>query len=232
MKLCTSCNIKKPIDNFYFKVKSKNLRQPLCKPCFKQSRKAYYIKNKNKVLQKNYERRKHLANEVDKLKTKHCKDCGKIYEVYCMDFDHINSDKIMAISKMVHETFSLENIKKEIAKTELVCILCHKTRTHLRQKNMTWPKESANREKIKQRNKNIVNLAKDRPCNICGIKYNLWQMEFDHINPSEKKAAIASLKSQRYSELVLNNEISKCQVLCALCHRRKTFKTFNYRGAH
>jgi hypothetical protein len=134
-----------------------------------------------------------------------------------MDFDHL-SDKIMAISKMIHETFSLERIKKEIEKCELVCVLCHKNRTHQRLQEVGRDQQYP----CYDRNRAIVALAKSHPCNICNKEYNSWQMEFDHM--SDKEISVGTLMNGCSEQRILD-EINKCQLLCALCHRRKTKET-------
>jgi hypothetical protein len=45
-------------------------------------------------------------------------------------------------------------------------------------------------------------------------------MQFDHTDPLVKEANVSQLKSAKVDKLML--EISRCRVLCAVCHRRKT----------
>jgi L-lysine 2,3-aminomutase len=137
-----------------------------------------------------------------------------------MDFDHINGDKIAPISIMIHETWSMENIKKEIEKTELVCVLCHRTRTYVRQ-----PRSS---NKIIVRNYDFINSLKPDVCPICNQPRKSWQMEFDHFS-GDKKAPVTALASHRYSLETIKKEIDKCQIICSLCHRRETFEEGGYR---
>ena len=60
-----------------------------------------------------------------------CTDCGKFYPFYVMHFDHLpGSIKVSGLSQM--RTWSLEKIKTEIAKCELVCANCHAIRTYIR----------------------------------------------------------------------------------------------------
>ena|SRR4030066_155331 len=54
-------------------------------------------------------------------------------------------------------------------------------------------------------------------CTHCGAKDNL---ELDHIDPKTKKFNISKLWSISQSEV--NNEVSKCQLLCKACHTLKT----------
>jgi hypothetical protein len=213
MKRCNTCGKLKELDDFHKKSSSPDGHSNKCKQCQKEYQEEHYQQNKERIYQRNLSKRIYLAQEVDKLKDFPCKDCGIKYEPCCMEFDHL-SDKIMAVSKMIHETFSLDNIQKEIAKCELVCVLCHKDRTYQRLQQ----KEKKQLYPCYDRNRAIIILAKSQPCNICSIQYQPWQMEFDHFR--DKDIAVGLMLG--VSQQRLENEIDKCQVLCALCHRRKT----------
>lgn len=204
------------MDDFHRQRTSPDGRSGKCKSCQKEYQVWHYSQNKEKIYQNNLSRRQALAIEVDKLKDLPCKDCGKKYEPFCMDFDHL-SDKTMAVSKMIHETFSLKRILEEIAKCELVCVLCHKNRTYQRLQE----KEKKELYPCYDRNRAIIVLAKSRPCTICGIQYNPWQMEFDHLRDKNMSVGLMLGVAERR----VRDEIDKCQVLCALCHRRKTKET-------
>lgn len=58
-------------------------------------------------------------------------------------------------------------------------------------------------------------------CKNCGSNKNL---ELDHIDPSLK----ISHKIWSWSEERRNKELSKCQILCIVCHRKKTAIDNNY----
>ncbi len=60
-----------------------------------------------------------------------CTDCGNKYPFYVMDFDHISNDKEFTIGRSSKRT-SLDRLKKEIAKCEIVCANCHRIRTYTR----------------------------------------------------------------------------------------------------
>lgn len=90
--------------------------------------------------------------------------------------------------------------------------------------------DSAPNEKERLYNKNsddkkikrdLIQQAKDVPCNDCGIKYPYYVMDFDHRIPSQKSFTIASNIS-KYSLDQIKNEISKCDIVCANCHRIRT----------
>lgn len=57
------------------------------------------------------------------------------------------------------------------------------------------------------------------PCKHCGSSENL---EIDHINPAEK----TDHRIWSWSKVRLEEELKKCQVLCRVCHRRKTTAQF------
>ena len=92
----------------------------------------YYHKNRYRQLalalirkKKSYYLKRAVVN---KLKDKPCADCKKTYPHYVMDFDHNDdNDKVGDIAHML--SFSLETIKEEISKCDVVCANCHRIRT-------------------------------------------------------------------------------------------------------
>lgn len=63
-----------------------------------------------------------------------CADCGENYPYWIMDFDHLEN-KSFNISALVRERgCSMQALLDEIAKCEIVCSNCHRTRTHNRSK--------------------------------------------------------------------------------------------------
>ena len=65
------------------------------------------------------------------------------------------------------------------------------------------------------------------PCVDCG-ETNPVVLDFDHRDPSLKRSEVARLAASRPWAQVLN-EIAKCDVRCANCHRRRTARQFNWR---
>lgn len=59
-----------------------------------------------------------------------CTDCGKRYPPWVMDFDHVRGPKLFDIGSARNKAGSLRRLKEEIAKCEVVCANCHRTRTH------------------------------------------------------------------------------------------------------
>lgn len=68
---------------------------------------------------------------INKIKDRPCADCKKIYPSFVMDFDHNGLEgKLNNIATIVAKNWSLEKIKEEIRKCDVVCANCHKLRTH------------------------------------------------------------------------------------------------------
>jgi len=75
-------------------------------------------------------------------------------------------------------------------------------------------------------NKYIAEYLRQHPCVDCG-EDDIVVLEFDHVR-GKKRGAISVLK--RYSLKAVKEEIEKCEVRCANCHRRKTAMQFNWKN--
>jgi hypothetical protein len=74
----------------------------------------------------------------------------------------------------------------------------------------------------RMRKKAKLAKIKDKPCLDCGVKYPHYVMEFDHISDN-KVASIADLMMYKAWQTVLD-EIAKCELVCANCHRARTYR--------
>lgn len=97
------------------------------------------------------------------------------------------------------------------------------------QNNKDRQKLSAKRNTLKQREESrqlIIEYLQTHPCIDCG-ETDIVVLEFDHIEPAEKKLRI-SRDYYLVSLEKLKAEINKCQIRCANCHRRKTARDRGY----
>ena len=62
-------------------------------------------------------------------KDRPCADCGGRFHYAVMEFDHVRGAKLGNVATMAHKGVSLERLKTEIEKCELVCANCHRLRT-------------------------------------------------------------------------------------------------------
>ncbi len=127
MKKCITCLRIKHKDEFY-KKKRKRKSGPYveisgaCKECtiarssiHSDYEKVGSLRLKNRLL-------------TNSLKSNPCLDCGGIFPVVCMDFDHRDpSIKTRGVSAMMHQ--KTQTILDEIKKCDLICSNCHRIRT-------------------------------------------------------------------------------------------------------
>lgn len=74
--------------------------------------------------------------------------------------------------------------------------------------------------------RNIVNEHKrGKPCADCGATFPAYVMDFDHLNPESKINSIGKIGSKGlYTAKAVIEEIKKCELVCANCHRIRTFR--------
>ena len=64
-------------------------------------------------------------------------------------------------------------------------------------------------------------------CMDCGGKFPYYVLDFDHRDPNEKLRSPASLANGNSWKNMIE-EIHKCDVVCANCHRVRTHKSNHY----
>lgn len=84
-------------------------------------------------------------------------------------------------------------------------------------------KQKRRRRKIKKRIREIILSAKDVPCIDCNKTFHFSAMDFDHVK-GKKLFNIAYAVRLQVTTKTLLEEISKCEVVCANCHRIRTYK--------
>jgi 5-methylcytosine-specific restriction endonuclease McrA len=132
MKNCTLCQTQKDLSQFNKKSSNKDGLQNVCRECNAKRSKQYYAENREKHLKIIRKRsNKVIANNqkyiVEYLQNNPCVDC-KEFDIIVLEFDH-QRDKNKNISSLVSEGYSLDTVKKEIEKCEVVCANCHRRRT-------------------------------------------------------------------------------------------------------
>lgn len=90
----------------------------------------HYRRNKDQYKKNQREAKRQKQEYIRKAKEKPCADWGKEYPYYVMDLDHTRGQKFRQVSAM--KDCTLEKIKEEISKCDVVCSNCHRIRTHSR----------------------------------------------------------------------------------------------------
>ena len=123
---------------------------------------------------------------------------------------------------------------KSKGRRESECKVCGRKRhREYHKKNPEVGRIRARRNRHRNRQL-VLDYMLEHPCINCGEADPLV-LEFDHRDPSEKSFCISNACSRKRSLNVIKEEIKKCDVLCANCHRRKTakqFRYFNYKVLH
>jgi glutamate-1-semialdehyde aminotransferase len=89
------------------------------------------------------------------------------------------------------------------------------------QENKDYYKKKAQRLKdaVKQ---TMRQLKESTPCADCGNMFPFYVMDFDHIS-GEKLHNISTLTNTGQTKR-LREELLKCEIVCANCHRERTYR--------
>ena len=140
MKRCSKCLTERPESEFYHRKSIKRFGElyEKCKACMRARGRLYYQNNRTSQLPLAIKRR-HKAYAIKRayiedVKDRPCVDCRQKFPSCAMDFDHRGSEnKLGNVSRITVQNWSLERIKKEIEKCDIVCANCHRVRTRNRQ---------------------------------------------------------------------------------------------------
>jgi hypothetical protein len=78
------------------------------------------------------------------------------------------------------------------------------------------------------RNLKFINKIKDESqCMDCGGKFHFTSMDFDHRESALKVMSVSSLVHLGRSIKTIKKEMAKCDIVCANCHRVRTWSRLN-----
>ena len=67
-----------------------------------------------------------------------------------------------------------------------------------------------------------ITELKSAPCSDCGGVFPTCCMDFDHVDGNNKLHNVGSMVARHYSKELIAQEIEKCDLVCANCHRIRT----------
>ncbi len=68
----------------------------------------------------------------------------------------------------------------------------------------------------------LVDWLKDGPCTDCGQQYPPFVMAYHHRDPAAKEFTVGLGVGMRLAWYRIVNEVAKCDLICANCHRIRT----------
>jgi hypothetical protein len=200
-KVCIGCKKRKYITEFAWSNKANNLHKPRCRGCDAAYRKRYYENNREKIKARNQRaiikrRNKVAKGEILEPQKKLCIDCGKTQSVNNFRW----ADKAVC---------------RRISRCR-VCDQVHRAKVYIGRKELFLKSNKRTQAKLQR----LAEYHKNKPCTDCRKLYPSCVMDFDHVR-GEKVAKVSRLV-QMGSEKLLLDEIAKCEVVCANCHRMRT----------
>jgi hypothetical protein len=181
----------------------------------KEFSKRHYLLNKEVYQQSRKQNRnnRHIWFNGVKSQLKCCQ-CGE-NDYRCLDFHHREfEEKVFGISEGVKSGYSEEKIIKEISKCDVLCANCHRKK----HASVRLPADGYHRERVGKNIKWLREFKRKLSCVDCGIK-DEFVLDFHHLR--DKDDTICRLAGNGCSVERLLEEIAKCEVICANCHRKR-----------
>lgn len=123
--------------------------------------------------------------------------------------------------KSISEGFTKNKSRKDGLNS--ACKECHRKKVNDSYRiNPEYYKEKAWRAQAKVRDA-VVEYKTGKPCKDCSGHYHPWQMDFDHLVPGAKKVNVSRVHLSGSLRAFLE-EIEKCDLVCANCHRDRTHR--------
>ena len=222
LRSCGKCGSDLPISEFN---RYGGGHQWWCRNCFREyfrDRGALHRQQVNAARR----RRRALAYTfiAEYLEARSCADCG-LGDPVVLEFDHVG-DKRADISRLSADGVSLAFLEAEVCGCDVVCVNCHRIRTARR--GGSWrldPKSIELSDRLlagERRNLAYIrDLLASSQCADCGLA-DLLVLEFDHVRG--KTANVLDLARSGCCLHRLKEEIARCEIRCANCHRRRTME--------
>jgi Homeodomain-like domain-containing protein len=193
-----------------------------CRDCFKR----YYEEQRARHRRRNNALKTARVREaqifvLEYLRDHPCMDCGEADPVI-LEFDHLGA-KRAEISTLVRRGVLPPVLETEIGRCEVVCASCHRRRTARRG---SWRRAAVElsavrwRSKTQERNVRFALAALAASGCVDCAEADVCVLDFDHVGP--KTGTVMELARREVGLQRLRDEIARCVVRCANCHRRRT----------
>ena len=135
---CRTCKTWKPKSEFNYRDVERGLLMYDCRQCAQEHRRNSYANHRETARASNDEWTRRAVETAkdyvyNYLLSHPCADCGN-NDILVLTFDHVRGKKQLNVSEMVGRGRSIDTIKAEIAKCDVVCFNCHMRREHKRRR--------------------------------------------------------------------------------------------------
>ena len=189
----------------------------------------YYAANRESEIERVTKRQAATTAFLRELREVPCTDCGGRFAGHQMDFDHRNpAEKSFNLCAGRAALKSRAQILAEAAKCDIVCANCHRLRTRRRHRQWLATRTPAVSPRIEdQRSRwrhraDLLDQLRSVPCGDCGGTFAQCAMDFDHRDPSTKVRIVTRMIHGSIDRMMA--EVAKCDIVCANCHRLRTFE--------
>lgn len=186
----------------------------------------WYYKNRQRRIVVKENRRQGLHRWLYELKRDEmeCLECGE-ERPPALDFHHPGT-KERSVSEMVNDGYSTASIREEIAKCLVLCANCHRREHYDGPEPASLPARktieaeiaelSGHDTRAKRREWLVVYKREQDGCRHCSVSDPIC-LDFHH--EGEKRDGVGRLVSHDYRLCEIRDEIEKCRLVCANCHR-------------
>ncbi len=225
-KTCSRCHRSLPVEAFN---RLGRRHQAYCRECFRA-----YFRERGEVHRaqvrsgRSHRVGRARAAVLELLAGRSCQDCG-IVDIRVLEFDHLGL-KRATLADLVRSGASARRLAEEAAECDVVCVNCHRQRTARR---AGWFRATGRPGSLwsaaQRRNQaHVLAVLRASCCCDCG-EADPVVLEFDH--RGEKRGDVSTMATWA-SLATLREEIAKCDIRCANCHRRRTYASLgSYRIA-
>jgi hypothetical protein len=189
----------------------------------------YYERNRDHEGARVRVRQQANVEFLRELRARPCLDCGSTFDPHQMDFDHREgTEKAFRLTSGGAMLRSRTALLAEASKCDVVCANCHRIRTWRRHtaRPASPPGTSVGLGQRRDRwraQARLLDVLRDRPCADCSQRFPPCAMDFDHRDPTSKRSAVTRMIGRAGTQRILD-EAAKCDIVCANCHRLRTFE--------
>ena len=192
---------------------------------------AYYARNRSAEIARVRARQDANLALLRDLRRVPCADCAGTFETHQMDFDHRDpSAKAFGLTTPTALGTSRERLLLEVAKCDVICAVCHRIRTRVQhQRRLRERHSSGTSQGLAQRRRRwtwhaqVLDELRQVACADCGGRFPPCAMDFDHREDREKRIGVTRMVGRAGIKRILA-EAAKCDIVCANCHRARTFR--------